>query len=193
MPRMSTEEKSRYQFTADNPNPRFRPAVSALMHKLREMKTFDDPLATRMIIDDMIYTHLVRRPHPDSLFYLLQQLHSYWGRMYFGLTPDDQEILKLEAAQKAIARDAAGEIVSLPLPGPEIEPPTGSGGLDLDDSKLKKRVRQVITEHYYAPLSHHTAVRVPACICGKEFEFIEEWANHARSVIWKELKDAQSG
>lgn len=54
---------------------------------------------------------------------------------------------------------------------------------DLNDKKLKKRVRELIFKHTFA--AQGSQVR---CSCKEFFDFAEEWAVHVRKLIWKELK-----
>lgn len=66
---------------------------------------------------------------------------------------------------------------------PPVEKDVAGGFIDLEDKKLKREVRNIIVDHYYAL----NASLAPLCACGKRFDFIEEWANHVRSVIWRAL------
>ena len=58
----------------------------------------------------------------------------------------------------------------------------GGEAPDLEDKKLKKRVRNIIEEHTW-----DTVATTPSCTCSKEFDFFEQWAIHVRKLIWKEL------
>jgi KaiC/GvpD/RAD55 family RecA-like ATPase len=186
MPRMSSAEREKYRFAEDNPNPRFKPSVQAVMNKLRQLKVFEDPHSAALIIDDLIYRHLLcKQGQPNQLYYLLMQVYSYWGRSL-----NLQENQKREHTQNPATRDAVQEILSLgdlyskEDPPQEVEKPV----LDLEDKELKKRARSAIEEHEYAPYMTK-GINVPRCTCGREFEFREQWSNHVRSLIWKELKE----
>lgn len=85
--------------------------------------------------------------------------------------PDMDRVVDLLAA--GLAAGSAGEARRSP---------------DLGDKGLKKRVRQVIQEHQYAPYQNRKGLNIPNCTCDNEFEDLEGWSIHVRKLIWKELK-----
>jgi hypothetical protein len=174
-----TNEAGRQDYTEENPDPRFRPSVSRLLGKLRELPQMDDPRAVAFIVDDLVYRRLVRDDkRPTELWYLTQQMVSYWKSVLgAGGASDLANERQLIFASFAISRDAVPEMSSLLL-----------------DKDLKKSVRKLVIDHTFAPRTMKKSDRViPACSCGNEYEFLEQWGNHVRNLIWKELRDAGPG
>lgn len=163
-------ERGREDYNESNPDPRFRPSVGRLMHKLRTLPQFEDPQATAFLVDDLMWYHLVKRRASTQLFYLLKQAHYYWA-----------DSIKAGGVSEMANQRQNNFSDSAQNPHTEDALPK-SEALDLDDAQLKKEVNRVILDHYYAKSAY-----IPSCICGKEFDFIEEWANHVRYRIWKVL------
>jgi len=186
-------EADRELFRADNPDPRMRPAYSALTHKLRNMSVLDDPSLSMLVIDDMIYhRYLFKEKHPDALWFLLKQVHSYWIRsLGFALEFDEGEALQLEAVQygdKTYFRQSEkGDFRNL------NEDDSGKVKIDLESKQLKTAIRLAIQEHSWVAGFHKSGVVVPKCQCDREFDLFEQWANHARSVIWRILSESSDG
>lgn len=176
-------EQGRLEYTNDNPDPRFRPSVSRLLMKLREMPQFEDPAAVAFIIDDMMYRHFVfLRKDPGWLWYLAKQAVSYWnatGGEYANLETPPKQIS--ESPAKSVTTEDVPEMSSLPPESRVYE-------LYLERKELKRRIRDLVIEHTYEPYVRHE-IDVPACACGKEFEFIEQWANHLRARVWMVMRD----
>jgi hypothetical protein len=157
-----------------------RPNYSALVHKLRQMKLLEDPYFARMVIDDMIYHRFIfQEKHPNHLWFLLQQIHSYWIRSIDA----DGATTSGEERQKLFLETEKGDILNL------NEDASQKVEIDLDSKELKRSAREQIALHTYDPTSRN-GVEFPVCHCGRQFDLFEEWANHTRSVIWKVLRES---
>ena len=181
-------ELDRAEFSPNNPDPRMRPVYSALCYKLRQMKALDDPSLSRLVIDDMIYHRfLFQASHPDALWYLMQQVHSYWlrslgGRSSLGEAP---QIEFVQAVENFFPKIEEEPVLNLNEDAPQ------NSEIDWDNKDLKKLTRVAIQEHAFEEHENHRAGSlVPACTCGKEFDLFEQWANHVRSVIWRVMRES---
>lgn len=184
---MKTSEQNqatRSSFTNSSTNPRMRPAVDALISKLRTLNALQEPQAAATVADDIIYQQLFQKgPHPELLFSLQLKLNSYWTRALTAASmPGDRELdarerRQLESAQKSISRDDEMEKSSLP--------PEESFKLT---QEVARAVERIISHHEYSPYLQD-GVSVPICSCGKEFDFREEWIRHVRLNVWKVIKN----
>ena len=171
------DEREKYH--NNNPDPHYRPAVSRLVMKLRGLPLLQEPHVAEYVIDDLIY-HFFRaqgRKRPHSLYRLLNRIHSYWSSALAFTAEQNDNDRQNYFTEFAISSDDAPEKVSLP-PGATI--------VHFESKGLKASSSQTVLDHSYTPLEKK-GIEVPACACGKEFEFIEQWATHARLRIWKGL------
>lgn len=170
-------EEERDAFNNDNPDPRMRPVYSALRHKLRNLSALDDPSLSMLVIDDMIYHRfLFKEKHPDALWYLMKQVHSYWLRSLGGEMPvphgEALQLSFLGQSEKGLLENLNEEV-------------SGKVKIEfLDDKELKKAVRVAVHQHYLVDTFQLN------CGCGKEFDLMEQWANHVRSVIWRVIRES---
>lgn len=182
---------ARTEYTEDNPNPSFRPGVSALAYKLRTIKQLDNDEALLWVLDQLIFWRWVSKPNPDYVFKLLAKLYFYWGsalsrRETFG---QSIESLKLEylhfvpqqEAPPEIRSSGQGEQTSLTLP-------EAFSNLFKEQAKA---IEEVIKTHQYEPFMKN-GVNYPACTCNRRFDFWEEWARHVRLLIKRVVVDASS-
>ena len=180
-------ELDRAEFSPNNPDPRMRPVYSALCYKLRQMKALDDPSLSRLVIDDMIYHRfLFQASHPDALWYLMQQVHSYWlrslgGRSSLGEAP---QIEFVQAVENFFPKIEEEPVLNLNEDAPQ------NSEIDFESKELKTAVREAIQQHAWFPGFHKNGVVVPKCTCGREFDLFEQWANHVRSVIWRVMRES---
>lgn len=170
-------ERGRQEYVEGSADPRFRPSVGRLMNKMRTLPQLDDPRAAAFIIDDMMHRRFVfNAKRPQELWYLAKQAVSYWQAV-------SPPILGFESGnelQNIFGESGKTEIASK-IPTTEDAPKLGS--------LPKAVVEAVLFEHAYDEHQwrRDKEVYIPGCLCGKDFEFREEWAKHVRIRIWRAL------
>ena len=121
MPR--SPELEAYAMRANHPNPRMRPAVDALMSKMRAISILQDhPENVEAVINDMVHWYFMKEEkRPWYLFQLMMKINYLWGmalgyerpqdKLQLGFVLNTEEEYKLKAERDAIAgidEDAGG-------------------------------------------------------------------------------------
>ena len=90
MPR--SPELEAYAMRANHPNPRMRPAVDALMSKMRNLSVLqNDPAVVEALINDMIHWYFVHEEkRPWYLFQLMMKTNYRWGMVLGYDRPQDK-------------------------------------------------------------------------------------------------------
>lgn len=119
MARGSWRNTPEYQFSEDNPDPKFRPKVDHLVVQLRKHSALvDHPEAVEHVLHDLMYWFLVREAtEPARLWRLMNWAMLDW-KMAIGLVPEKEEDdhVRRFAEAMMIGEQTEGEWVKEPTP-----------------------------------------------------------------------------
>lgn len=200
-----------YKMSELNPDPKMRPSVDALQHKLKNMSMLKNkPEAVTLVIGDLAYQFLYReQPRPAHLWELMTRMMNLWQMATKVGSPNEKNIAMLVAADQDVPvgvfhqlsyrfiggqqiwHCACGEdFYSLEKYEEHVNPPEPTQILQalvaepLPD--LLKAERNGIKQTIWSHVPTAKGLNID-CSCGKQFMHEEEWSNHLRIRIERYL------
>lgn len=174
-----------YQFEEANPDPRMRPSVDALAHKLRHMTMLvDHPDAVEFIIHDMMHWFFIREEvRPTRMFNTMMHSNTLW-RM----------ALRAETEGSVNASEPAAYVEDLDLlrargwvrdrpAEPDLSSPAKPGLIDpLELNALM--LGAIVANHKMTYTDEYVL-----CGCGKHLDGAMKWARHVGIQIKRRLSE----
>lgn len=160
-----------------------RPQVQALIQKLRDMKVVQEVGVPEEIIWDMAFYQLHRKGQEVRLAQIASRLTALWVGMVKNEQGQPAYIFGTATGVGYGGNTEAQVITQVPtVVSPGDSPPV----IDLDNADTKRAVADLIKHH--VPKIGSPAWMIK-CTCGRDYAHEDEWANHVRVRIWRELKN----
>jgi hypothetical protein len=163
-----------------------------LRSKLRKLSILqDDPDAVRLLIDDLMYHFLVRKPHPNALWYIQTQSHSYWLRTIGSSPVEEGQQLVFSSFPVLGEGDTGFQELTPQQEEAVIDAVQYSSAFKLAAEEWLREVlhgnrsgiENIIISHRPQELVHG----VFKCACKRDFEHRAAWAKHLRIRIERYL------